>query len=144
MNSAILLQIQNGGLSATQRAVRDRLQDGGSLTATLLLVTALIVILLVTFYLTARQFRARATRLPSDPRRLFDDLVNRLGFTAPEREMLESLTLDLQLEHPAATLLSGTLFDRHLARWRNGIRTAKMAEPENVVLQVRARLFPSA
>lgn len=135
-----------GGLSEVQRAVRDRFQDGGSITTAVLVLVALGLIIYAVFHFSMRQRRALQTTTPFNPQRLFSDLANGLGLTLPQRRFLDSVTRDLQLEQPAVVLLCPGLFDRHVNLWRHHRKSRPGAEeptPDDHVNALRSVLFPT-
>ncbi len=146
MSDTILLQIQTGGLNETLRAVRGRFQDGGSFAIILLLVATFISIFWIANLIAKKQRRARATTLPPDPGRLFSDLMSRLGMTPQQRKALEHVARDLRLANPAVILISETLFDRGLERYRAARPSGspESTEPTALMTEIRATLFPTA
>ena len=144
MIETILLQIPTGGLNETLRAVRGRFQEGGSFAVILLLMATVLSIFWIANLFAKRQRRTRATTLPPDPGRLFSDLMSRLGMTPQQRKALEHVARDLRLANPAAILVSETLFDRGLERWRADRPSDQPESPAPTALmtEIRATLFP--
>ncbi len=105
-------------LTEIQRAVRDQFQKGGSLTALLLVMSGLAAVLLVAYYLTLRQRKAAVDTRHPDPQGLFNDLLNKLDLTPPQRRLLEGVARALRLGQPTVILLSPALFDRYLDQFR--------------------------
>lgn len=146
MIETILLQIPTGGLSETLRAVRGRFQEGGSFPVILLLMATGLSIFWIANLLAQRQRRVRATTLPPDPGRLFSDLMSRLGMTPQQRKALEHVARDLRLANPAVILISETLFDRGLERYRAARLSdqPESSDPTALMTEIRATLFPAA
>ncbi len=134
-----------GRLSEVQQAVREQFQEGGSIATVLIVLVILGTIFITVFYLSIRQRRALQTTTPADPRRLFFDLANGVGLSVLQRDLLESVTRDLRLEHPAVVLLCPGSFDRHLAQWQRQRKrqpTPAKPPPDDLVSGLRDTLFP--
>ena len=144
MIATVLTQIEPGGLNATLRAVRDQFQDGGSIAIGLLLIAGFLTVGWVVNLLARRQSRAQATTLPSDPGRLFAELLPRLGLTPDQSKALKHVARDLRLANPATILVSPTLFDQGVERWQASRPSAQSEsqEPATPMTEIRATLFP--
>lgn len=133
-----------------QRAVRNQFRHGESVSSLVLGIGALIgvvVVILVIARLQSRwKRRAEKSQEDSHPQRLYTHLMCALGFTAPQRQLLDALARASQLEHPAALLISDVLFDRCVTEWekRAGPPPAgeHRLEDRQVLTYARNRLFP--
>lgn len=138
---------QLDALSDVHRAMRDEFQKGGSILETLLALAGLAALVLLAYFLTKLQSRRAARSVKYDkPQRLFHDLLDKLSLTTEERQLLDSVSRASRLTHPSAMLLSETLFERRVSKWRE-----RTDDPSGVVAsgsraetigRVRARLFP--
>ena len=147
MTDAVPLQVT--GLTEAQRAVRDHFQGGGSIGSVLLVVVVVAGIVLVACCVAWIQRRRTRKHAPiRDPKRLLGDLLEGLSLTASQRRLLERVAKDLRLENPAVLLLSPTLFDRHMDRWRAlnrpSHRDAGRRGEDQTVTRTREVLFPRA
>lgn len=147
MKSAILLQLD--GLTEPQRAIRDHFQEGGSIVLVLAVMSVVAGVVLIAYWLTRRQQRRteRHARF-NDPQRLFGDLLQGLSLTASQRHLLDTVVRELGLKHPSVILLSPTLFERHVDKWR-ALRPPAGSDvehqiDESLVAQARDVLFPRA
>ena len=110
-------QIAAGGLNPSQQAVRDHFQQGGSVTETLLVFSALIAAVLLLYLLTLWS-RKKVQRRPNrSPRQMFIDVLSRLGLSPQQRNLLTGMTADLCLKDPTVILVSRALFDKHVEKW---------------------------
>ena len=136
----VLSSVATGGLSEVQRAVRDQFLRGGSFTSVLIVLLCIVAGVLLAYVLT-QMFRVRPKRKRFDsPQQLFNDLLERLNLSAPQRQLLDSMVRDLRLKQPSTILLSEILFDRSLVQWRDARHGA--GADRQLVGQVRAALFP--
>ena len=111
MNMSLLSQLDK--LTAVQRATRDHFQEGGSVTAVLVVLVLLTGVILLTYNLARRQRGfSRAAAAKGDPHRLFRNVLDQLELTTPQYQWLQAVVKELKLEHPAVILLSPALFDR--------------------------------
>jgi hypothetical protein len=81
----------------------------------------------------------------SNPHRFYVHLLCALGFTATQRQLLEALAKAGTLLHPAALLMSDTLFDRCAAEWErqtSGPAGSRHIEDRRALAAARLRLFP--
>ncbi len=109
-----------GGVSgqAPWEAVRDHLQRGGSPSAAVYAVLAILALAALLLIVHRLQEQRGRKPPPNDPKRLFHKVLRELGLNVMERELLRQMASDLRLEHPTASLLSPALFDRHVRQWR--------------------------
>jgi hypothetical protein len=146
MTTAMMLQAD--GLSETLRAVRDRFQEGGSPAAVLLVLLILAAVVFAAYLLTMRQRRAQAPATPTDPRKLYRELLDKLNITPPQRRLLDAAVEMDRLRQPAVVLLSPVLFDRYVAGSqapaRHGANAGNQPGRSELVAETRAVLFPEA
>jgi len=140
---------QIGELTPVQRAVREQFATGGSVTTVLAVVTCIAAALLFAYILTRCLRAGRREESPVDkPRKLFADLLRRPEVADHQREILSRVAADLDLQHPAAILLSAAFFDHSVARWReNEAKTGRSNEAETteaLMAEVRRALFSEA
>jgi len=135
------------GLTAAQRSVRERFQEGGSGEETLLVLLILAAAVSFAFFLNRVLQRKRTRRRRAlSPQQLFENLLGKLNLTEAQRKLLSATARDLGLKDPAMILLSPTLFDRHAQQWQNrrgpsGGRTQERHHQE-IIAQARRSLFP--
>ncbi len=142
----LFLQTSTGRLTETQRAVSEHFQRGGSITAILIILSCLVAVILVVALLTMRQRHADPNRVVNDPRRLYQDLLEKLGLAPSQQEFLQAIATDLDLSHPTVILLSSRLLDQRCGEWsRKGHGRAvglDGSEADILLTGVRAHLFP--
>lgn len=142
----VLLQTYN--LNPYQTAVRERFQEGGSITATLLVIAGVAAAVLLAYLLTRQQRRANRVDPMADPRQLFRDLQTRLKLSPKQRCVLDTVAEDLDLEHPAVLLLSPMIFDRCVGQWCGGnwhaAGRAKREVGTDGIAETRSALFGEA
>lgn len=154
----ITLLLPEPQLTETQRAVRDWFQEGGSVTAVLLVMAVLAAVLLVVYFLTARQRSTVVDARRALPTQLFTDLLAKLDLTARQRHLVVAAATALRLENPAVILLSPAVFDRHVEEWqasssspagelRHDAEPIQPAGPgsavqSDLIVETRAVLFP--
>ena len=110
-------QLAAGGLTSTQQAVRDRFQQGGSVTQTLLVFLALIAAVLLLYVLTLWSRKDLPRRSNRNPRQLFLDVLSKLGLSPQQRDLITRMGADLCLKDPTVILVSRALFDKHVEEW---------------------------
>ncbi len=131
--------VNTADLTATQLAVREHFQEGGSPT-TVVSVLALIMVGFGFAYLLSRRFPPKGQEtIIDDPARLFRDVITELKLSVPNRRFLLTMARDLRLEHPSAVLLSPMLFDRCLSRWEKAKTRPK--ELTDAARETREELF---
>ena len=140
------VQLGADGLTEIQRAVSEHFREGGSVVSVLLVLTCTAAIVVLAYGVTRRQ-QQRATRAGrGDPRKLYQQLLQKLDLTNAGRRLLRAVAKDLQLKHATALLLSPTLFDRNVEQWqaqrRRIGRPLAEAGPPELVAEVRGVLFP--
>ncbi len=145
MRMGVLLQ--QGGLNEVLQAVRGRMQQGDSWLLLLKLLAFMVVLVLLTHYLTKHlQGREKAAQTAS-PTRLFRGLLQQLGLTAVERRLLESVARQCKLANPSVLLLSPVSFDRYVCGVGEGgdrpQDVADGASDSQAAVKIRDVLFPS-
>ena len=140
------LMARAGKLTEIQQAVRGYIREGGSLAFVLLVLLGLIGGVLLVHYLTLRQNKSERRTHHPDPQMLFRDLQGKLALTPSQRQLLDRVARDLNLENPAVLLLSSALFDRHVNAWQSRRGRAGIGKPESPQLPdaagLRKKLFP--
>lgn len=134
-----------------QRAVRNQFRQGESVSSLLLGVGGLVTVVVVVLVIARLQSRWNSRKEigveESHPQRLYVHLLCALGFTAAQRQLLEALAKTSTLLHPAALLMSDTLFDRCVAEWEKetgDVRAdSRRIEDRKVLAAARIRLFPA-
>ena len=106
---------------APWEAVRDHLRRGGSPSTAMYVLLA--VLSLAALLLIVHRLQERGERQPpvSDPRGLFRRVLHDLGLNVVERDLLRRMASDLRLENPTVMLLSPTLFERYVRKWREAL-----------------------
>lgn len=106
-------------LTPTQRAVREQFQEGGNIGTLAWVMLVLALVIVIAYFATRPKDRTLDGTLRPCPQRFFRTLLSRLGLTAPQRRVLNSVAADLRLTNPAAMLLAPALFDRYTKQWRS-------------------------
>ena len=132
-------QLAAGGLTPTQQAVRDRFQQGGSVTETLFVFLAMIFAVLLLYLLTLWSRKNVQRRPNRNPRKLFIDVLSRLGLSPQQRELLTRMAADLCLKDPTAILVSRALFDKHVEEWWAGQRRSGQVRNYSINRQLLAQ-----
>lgn len=132
-----------------QRAVRKQFQEGESIGTVLLGVGLLVGVVVAALVLARLQAKWRRRRDPSaqesKPQRLYTHLLCSMGFTSPQRQLLEALAKVAAVENPTALLISEVLFDRSVAAWEAknpGAADARRVDERRSIAAIRSRLFP--
>lgn len=133
-----------------QRAVRNQFQQGETVSSLVLGIGCLVAV--VVFVLVMGRVQSgwnrhnEKAKEDSHPQRLFMHLLCALGFTAAQRQLIESVARASTLRHPAALLISDVLFDRSVAQWdertSKGPADSRRVEDRRALAMVRGRLFP--
>jgi len=141
----ILLLLQNERVQEFSRAVRDEFSKGASPVKTVIAVLAGVALVVLVYMVRRSERRVTVQHETNDPQRLFRDMLPKLGLSAQQRLVLETLARDLTLPHPAAILLSEILFDRAVMEWRarDAKRPADESRTHDALQRARTRLFPS-
>lgn len=134
-------------LTPHQRAVREHFQQGGSLTAVLLVMLGLV--LLMTFAYGVLVYSRRKTKpevAHSTPETFFDALLKALDLPAPQVELVRQIVDVAEVKEPAKLLLVEGLFDesarkllRHRAQHGGEASLESAARKMN---ELREYLFP--
>jgi hypothetical protein len=133
-----------------QRAVRSQFRQGESVSSLLLGVGGLVAVVLLVLLIARLQSRWNSRNEisveESHPHRLYVHLLCALGFTAAQRQLLEVLAKVSTLLHPAALLMSDTLFDQSVADWEKQTgesrADSRRIEDRKALAAARTRLFP--
>ena len=141
---------QSSQFDAWQRAVRDQFQYGGSWISVFLVLLSLAALVILVGWLSRIQNKLQqgneSVPRNSDPQRLYTHLLNNLGLSVPQRQLLESVARDLRLTHPTTLLISETLYDHCVEQWtrRAGSATAEAdrTTTRQIFIRTRNRLFP--
>lgn len=144
MNYALLSQQLN--LSEVQKAVREHFNEEGTPLPVLLILLAMVGIVLLTYLLSKYAGNLHIPEKSNRVQPFFQQMLNKLEVTTPQRRWLERLAVDLQLKQPTMILLSPTLFDRQVCEWqRKGFRQKNKLSPSeqaDFIFQIRTYLFP--
>jgi len=111
-------------------AVRDHLDKGGSPYAPLVLLLAVLAIAGVLLLLHRLEHRKEAKPQANDPKALFAAVLNKLGLSVVQRDLLRRIAFDLRLPHPTMMLLSPELFQNHVRQWRQLLNEREQDVPE--------------
>ncbi|MEK6799095.1 MAG: hypothetical protein AABZ12_09040 [Planctomycetota bacterium] len=132
-------------MSDFQRAVRNQFQHGSSWTSVVVAIAAIGGIVVLAYFLTkAEVWAKRKPGETSSPRRLFTDVAGRLGVGNSECNWLLGLAKQRGLSHPTTLLLSASLFDEQVERWKaNAADAAALAPlPADQLAKLRSTIFP--
>jgi hypothetical protein len=126
----------------TQRleALQQRFSRGGTwgeLVLPLVGVAALFALLSLLYSLQKRRQRADIDH----PGKLYRRLVQRLGLSAPQRDLLYRMAADLRLPNPSVVLLGRRIFDTHAQRWLATGRATRPDSPQRIA-ELADSLFP--
>jgi hypothetical protein len=140
--------MQADPLPEFHRALREQFQTGESIWGALLALLAMVAVVALAYTLTEYQRRKAEHAMEyDDPRRLFRDVLGKLNFEPGERQVLTEMTRELRLGNPTAILLSETLFDRQVSKWRESrVQSAaprKSPLDDAEIKAIRDRLFPT-
>jgi hypothetical protein len=125
--------------------VRDYLREGGSFLSVFMVLLFLALLIVFTHLLSKRVEKYDGTAKRNDPIKLFIDLLNGSGIKQEERKLLERISHDLQIEQPAAMLLSPVLFDQYTRDWQERKikkKPSRKHAEEQMLAAARRRLFP--
>jgi hypothetical protein len=130
-----------------RQAVQDQFQFGGTFTSAVLAILGLVLLVVITAWLSNRQ-RNRIDRgvESKDPLRLYENLVTRLELLPPQRTLLLHVAKDLNLTQPAVMLLSESIYDRRISEWleKHGPSEKQALKAEaDILVKARSRLFPN-
>jgi len=130
-----------------RQAVQDQFQFGGTFISLVLVIFGLLLVVLITAWLSNRQrIRIDHGVESRDPHRLYENLIARLELLPPQRALLLRMAKDLNLTQPAIVLLSESIYDRRIAEWlekhgpgdRQGLKS-----DTDIFVKARSRLFPN-
>jgi len=132
---------QSEQLTDFQRAVRDEISEGGSISAFVLAIAAILLLLLLVYVaVRCQRWMAAAKETRNTPKRLFAALLDKLQLDRDEREWLTQAATAAGLRHPTVLLLSEQLFDEQAASRSGQSRPGKALD----LAPLRRRLFPEA
>lgn len=77
-----------------------------------------------------------------DPRKLYRRLVQRLGLSAAQRDLLYRMASDLHLPNPSVLILGRRVFDNQAQRWREKKRAARRGDDRHIE-ELADKLFPA-
>lgn len=134
-------------LTPQQRAVRDHFQQGGSLTAVLLVILGFILLMIFAYgVLVWSKRKTKPEPKHSAPATFLDALLEALALPAPQAELVHQIVDVAQVKEPAKLLLVEKLFDdssRKLLRHRaqHG-GEASLESASKTLTELKTYLFP--
>ena len=88
------------------------------------------------------QLQKRRQQMDVDnPRKLYRRLVQRLGLSAAQRDLLYRMASDLHLPNPSVLILGRRVFDNQAQRWREKKRAARRGDDQHIE-ELADKLFP--
>jgi hypothetical protein len=122
-------------------ALQERFSRGGSWEELILPLAgfATLSVVLVVFYSLQR----RRQRVDIDhPQKLYRRLVQRLGLSAQQRDLLYRMASDLGLENPSVLLLGRRIFEAQARRWRETCPAGRRGDDRRFEV-LASKLFPT-
>ena len=134
---AVLLQITTWD---RVQSIRQELIRGGSFGEVILAVFAIVVLLCVVALVFRFQQRRQGREL-NNAEKLYRSLLNRLGLSVRQRDLLRRIASEQHLDNPTVLLLGRRVFERHA---RRGLATGNASPDETRRIEELAdRLFPA-
>ena len=112
-------------------ALRQQFNRPGKGAEFILALLAMAAVVALVLLLYSFQRRRAAVDL-DDPGKLFRRLLQRLGLSVPQCDVLRRMSADLRLDHPTVLLLGEGIFRKHSRRWLENGRRARSEDDARV------------
>ncbi len=137
--------LQLARLTELQRAVSEHFNTGGSVLSVILVIASIVLLVATVAILTRRQEERLETSTPSDPQKLFRDLVVNLSLNVQQRSLLANIAKDLELRHPTILLISSRFFEESVRKWHEFLQSSgvrRKVPDEQFIERLYQVLFP--
>lgn len=129
-------------LTQIQQAVGEYFQTGGGYLSVALVLLGIVAAMAIAIWLSRRQEEAQSETTPSNPRKLFHDLLSELNLTIQQQAMLKAMAADMNMAQPTVMLLSPKIYAHTVKAWhklnKHSPKTSRKINPQLVVQTLRA------
>lgn len=124
--------------------IHEHFEKGGSIQDFLLVIVGIVVLFGVLAVIHRMQRGPVQSSAPNSPAKLFKSIIQELGLTVRQRDVLGKIAFETGMRQPVAILLSPSIFDKQADKWltmKSGSGGRGKNRTEQLVATLREEVF---